>query len=73
MAFAGEDGRTFAYSFARLPLPGMHEQIAVAFAARTGPAGGRRALSSARVTWQAIGGMLRFLRPCPAHRRTSRS
>lgn len=65
VAFAGEDGRTFAYSFARLPLPGMHEQIAVAFAARTGPAGGRRTLSSARVTWQAIGGMLRFLAALP--------
>ena len=36
VAFAGEDGRTFTYSFARLPLPGMHEQLAVAFAARTG-------------------------------------
>ena len=65
VAFAGEDGRTFLYSFARLPLRGMHEQLAVAFAARTGPTGGRRTLASARVTWQAITGMLRFLAALP--------
>jgi len=65
VAFAGEDGRTFTYSFARLPLPGMHEQLAVAFAARIGPAGGRRTLASARVTWQAVTGMLRFLAALP--------
>ncbi len=65
VAFAGEDGRAFVFSFARLPLPGMHEQVAVAFAARTGPAGGRRTLSSARWTWQVIGGMLRFLAALP--------
>lgn len=61
VAFAGEDGRAFTYSFARLPLPGMHEDLAAAFAARTGPAGARRTLASARVTWQAMAGMLRFL------------
>jgi hypothetical protein len=65
VAFAGEDGRTFVYSFARLLLAGMHEPLAVAFAARTGPAGGRRTLASARVTWQAITGMLRFLAALP--------
>ena len=61
VAFAGEDGRAVTYFFAGLPLPGMHEDLAAAFAERTGPAGARRTLASARVTWQATAGMLRFL------------
>jgi hypothetical protein len=40
--FTGEDGRTKEYDFTRLPLPRMHRDLAIAFAARTGP--GRLAL-----------------------------
>ena len=65
VAFAGEDGRTRIYSFAGLPLPGMHEDLAAAFAQRTGPAGTRRTLASANFTWFKLGGMLRFLAGLP--------
>ncbi len=65
VAFAGEDGRDFVYSFARLPLARMHGDLATAFAARIGPAGGRRTLASAHVTWRATAGMLRFLAALP--------
>ncbi len=65
VAFAGEDGRARTYSFSRLPLPGIHEDLAAAFALRTGPAGTRRTLASANFTWFKLGGMLRFLAGLP--------
>src|SRR6266545_71302 len=65
VSFAGEDGRTRIYSFATLPLPGMHADLASAFAERIGPTGGRRTLASANITWGAVSRMLRFLADLP--------
>ena len=53
VAFTGDDGRSGVFRFAGLPLPGWHEPVAAAFAARTGPAGGLRTLASASDLWQA--------------------
>jgi hypothetical protein len=65
VSFSGEDGRSRGYSFAKLPLPGMHDDLAAAFAARVGPAGGRRTAHSADMTWQALVALLRFLTGLP--------
>ncbi|MFJ5839799.1 hypothetical protein ACIQGO_24085 [Streptomyces shenzhenensis] len=45
--FHGEDGRTKTFDFRKLPLPTLSAEFAVAFAARTGAAGGLRTLNSA--------------------------
>lgn len=47
VAFEGEDGRRKVFSLASLPLPGWHEDLAVAEAARFGPTGTCRTLHSA--------------------------
>jgi len=65
VAFAGEDGRNHSYSFAGLPLAGMHEDLAAALAARIGPSGTRRTLASANIGWFKLGGLLRFLAGLP--------
>jgi hypothetical protein len=41
VAFQGED-RSGTYAFGKLPCPGLHADLAVAFAARTGPTGDLR-------------------------------
>lgn len=61
MNFLGEDGRSGVFRLGTLPLPGWHEAAAAAFAARTGPAGTRRTLASARGGWQVLGHLLRSL------------
>ncbi len=69
VAFEGDDGRRGVFRFAGLPVPGWHEPVAAAFAARTGPAGGLRTLASASVGWQVTARFLRFLasqQPPPA-------
>mgnify|MGYP003493001107 CR=1 FL=1 len=58
VAFHGEDGRDWTYPFSRLPCPGLHTDLAAAFAIRTGPTGGLRTKSSADKAWA---GVLRFL------------
>ena len=40
--FFGEDGRRSTYSFADLPCPGLHVDLAAAWARRIGPTGGLR-------------------------------
>ncbi|ACZ83219.1 hypothetical protein [Streptosporangium roseum] len=63
--FTGEDGRGRTYKFGKLPLPGMHEDLAAAFALRTGSTGGRRTLASANIAWQAVRTVLTFLDGLP--------
>jgi hypothetical protein len=58
--FAGEDGRTRTFSFATLPLPGWHTDLAPAFAQITGPSGGLRTLASAQCVWGLLVRLLRF-------------
>jgi hypothetical protein len=60
VAFQGED-RSWTYSFGKLPCPGLHADLAAAFAARTGPTGDRRTRTSADACWQALGRFLNFL------------
>jgi hypothetical protein len=60
VAFQGED-RSSMYSFGKLPCPGMHADLAAAFAARTGPTGDRRTKSSADNCWGALVRFLNFL------------
>jgi hypothetical protein len=60
VAFQGED-RSWTYSFGKLPCPGMHADLAAAFAARTGPQGARRTKASADACWAALGRFLNFL------------
>jgi hypothetical protein len=59
--FAGEDGRTWTFSFATLPLPGWHGDLAAAFARLTGPTGTWRTLAAAEHVWTVQGRLLRFL------------
>ncbi|MFF7047306.1 hypothetical protein ACFY94_02910 [Streptomyces griseorubiginosus] len=59
--FTGEDGRTKEYDFTRLPLPRMHRDLAIAFAARTGPTGTLRTKSSASSAYLGIRRLLVFL------------
>ncbi|MEU1101558.1 hypothetical protein ABZ408_11365 [Streptomyces tibetensis] len=59
--FTGEDGRTKEYDFTRLPLPRMHRDLAIAFAARTGPTGTLRTKSSANSAYLGIRRLLAFL------------
>jgi len=63
--FAGEDGRTRTFSFAKLPLPGWHADLAGAFAWLTGPTGGRRTLASATDARGSLARLLRFLAGLP--------
>jgi hypothetical protein len=60
VAFQGED-RSATYSFGKLPCPGMHADLAAAFAARTGPSGDLRTKASADDCWEALGRFLNFL------------
>jgi hypothetical protein len=60
VAFQGED-RSGTYSFGKLPCPGLHADLAAAFAAFTGPTGGRRTKASADFCWQALVRFLKFL------------
>jgi hypothetical protein len=59
--FTGEDGRTDTFSFAALPLPGWHADLAVAFARLTGPTGGLRTLAGTRTAWAVLARLVRFL------------
>jgi hypothetical protein len=65
VAFAGEDGRSRVFSFAGLPLPGWHADLAAAFARLTGPTGGVRTLAGAKGAWGTLGRLLRFLASLP--------
>jgi hypothetical protein len=64
--FRGEDGRQRTFRLDELPLPGWHEPLAAAWAARTGPSGRLRTLASVRGGWGVIGRLLRFLDSLPA-------
>jgi hypothetical protein len=61
VVFTGEDNRSVRFSFAALPLPGLHHDLAHAFARRVGPTGALRTESSATATWAALGRLVRFL------------
>lgn len=63
--FHGEDGRKATFRVDELPLPGWHEPLAVAWAARIGPSGRLRTLASTRTAWGVIGRLLRFLGSLP--------
>ncbi|MFB8029481.1 MULTISPECIES: hypothetical protein [unclassified Streptomyces] len=59
--FDGEDGRSRTFDFADCELPGWHEDLAVAVAARIGPGGGLRTASSALAMWAPLKRFLRAL------------
>jgi len=61
VCFTGEDGRTATFSFAALPLPGWHADLAAVFAQRTGPTGSVRTLATAQNDWAVIHRLLCFL------------
>jgi len=63
--FHGDDERRRIFEFARLPLPGWHEELAAAFAERTGPGGGLRTAEAAGTGWGALGRLVRFLAALP--------
>ncbi|QTI90626.1 hypothetical protein [Streptomyces sp. AgN23] len=65
VAFCGDDGRSRSFDVSRLPLPGWHQVLAAAFAARTGPAGGLRTLSAAGTGWGSLVRLMRFLDSLP--------
>ncbi|MEY2231623.1 hypothetical protein [Streptomyces sp. BF23-19] len=57
-----DDDRQKVFDFSTLPLPGWHEPLAAAFAARTGPVGGLRTLASATYScWNVLRRFLIFL------------
>jgi hypothetical protein len=60
VAFQGED-RSGTYAFGKLPCPGLHADLAAAFAARTGPTGDLRTKASADSCWQNLVRFLKFL------------
>jgi hypothetical protein len=60
VAFQGED-RSSTYSFGHLPCPGLHTDLAAAFAVRVGPTGDRRTKASADTAWAALVRFLKFL------------
>ncbi|MFF7117492.1 hypothetical protein ACFY91_35005 [Streptomyces albogriseolus] len=60
--FFGEDGRRATYSFAELPCPGLHADLAAAWARRTSPTGdGLRTRAAAEYAWGVIGRLMRWL------------
>ncbi len=61
MHFRGEDRRQHRFEVGSLPLPGWHEPLASAWAARTGPTGGLRTLASSQGAWGALKRFMRFL------------
>ncbi|MFJ6986532.1 MULTISPECIES: hypothetical protein [unclassified Streptomyces] len=63
--FRGDDGREGVFDIGQTPLPGWHEDLAAAWAARCGPAGTVRTLSSARTAFYAIERVLGFLAALP--------
>lgn len=63
--FYGEDNRTAHYSFARLPCPELHADLAAAWAARIGPVGQVRTRSGADNGWITLQRFLRFLGDLP--------
>jgi len=65
ISFHGEDGRTARFDLTDLPCPQLHEALAAAFAARTGPTGARRTQASARSVWGVLKRFLSFLESLP--------
>lgn len=61
VAFHGEDGRSKAFNFSKLPLPALRTEFAVAFTARTGVAGELRTLNSANHSFTIHRRFLLFL------------
>lgn len=59
--FFGEDGRRAVYSFKQLPCPGLHADLAAAWARRIGPSGGLRVRAAADTSWSAVARLLRWL------------
>ena len=60
--FVGRDGRSKTYSFAGLPLPYWHADLAGAFAVRTnGTDGGLSTLAGANGSWGTLQRLMRFL------------
>ncbi|MFD4592859.1 hypothetical protein [Streptomyces rubiginosohelvolus] len=59
--FEGEDGRRRTFDFADCELPGWHEDLAAAVAARIGPGGGLRTAASAVAMWSPLRRFLRAL------------
>ncbi|MEU2970124.1 hypothetical protein ABZ687_34770 [Streptomyces ardesiacus] len=59
--FEGEDGRRRTFDFADCELPGWHEDLAVAVAARIGPGGRLRTAASAVAMWSPLRRFLRTL------------
>jgi hypothetical protein len=65
VVFCGEDERETVFVFSRLPCPGLHRDLAAAFAARTGPTGGLRTRASADNVFTVILRFLTFLDGLP--------
>lgn len=63
--FLGDDGRRWVFSFEKLPVPGIHRDLAAAFAARTGVHGPRRTLASATSSWQTLCRFVNWLGDLP--------
>jgi hypothetical protein len=64
--FVGDDDRERVYSFATLPLPGLHREFAGALEERIGSAvGSRRTLASANCVWQAVSRFVVWLASLP--------
>jgi len=63
--FHGEDGRDKLLEVHRLPLPGWHEGVAAALAARVGPTGRRRTRASVASVWGTWARLMRFLAALP--------
>ncbi|MEV0537632.1 hypothetical protein [Kitasatospora sp. NPDC050463] len=59
--FFGEDGRRATYSFAKLPCPGLHADLAAAWGRRTGAEGQLRTRGAADHVWGIIGRWLKWL------------
>ncbi|MFC6061459.1 hypothetical protein [Streptomyces ochraceiscleroticus] len=59
--FFGEDGRRATYSFAELPCPGLHTDLAAAWARRTGATGQLRFRAAADHSWAVNVRLMRWL------------
>ncbi|MFE6155516.1 hypothetical protein [Streptomyces sp. NPDC057889] len=59
--FFGEDGRRATYSFADLPCPELHADLAAAWARRIGATGQLRFRAAADHCWAVLGRLMRWL------------
>jgi hypothetical protein len=69
--FEGEDGRRRTFDFADCEMPGWHQDLAAAVAARIGPGGGLRTAASALAVWTPLRRFLRSLASDPGRPRAA--